>query len=573
MPCLIFNKVLSSLDASDLRTIGVLILTAFLYQFIGLFFSLTVKASTPNPKYWLGGLLLAGVFTNSGDLPIAYITTLSGGSPFTADDGNKGIAYCVLFLAVFIFTMFNLGIFRLVQRDFVIKGRDIESGAYDPDVDSPPGLLPLYRSIKSHATVTWGKWSKKNNLAQPSFTKRGGSGTNAESKQTQQPQHNQMHLTDTTEPSVPAITIESPVSESHKHYEEPAPLELSTARLSTGLTRTATNSSRVSSRSESMRLKPTTSHIAKKTVLGLGTLNSDSDDEFDEDMLSQQSENINDVIDAYTPTAKLRQIDSRVPEQKEEGYSDSPDVQSALNDQTLGSLGKTATTGSKVTQKYNKWKKALYNFKHRFNSFIHRHHLTLLWELIKNFKKAPSASLILSIIFTMIPAVRHLFYIPPNLRYTGTIHEAPDKGPILGFVMDFTSFVGNATVPIGLSLLGATMARLKIGKLPKGFWKSILLMALFKLVVLPIIAIAWTEKMKHLKWIAPDNYMAIFVMIVSSGVPTATSQVYLTAIYMPRGADIKEMDCLAAYLICQYVLLVFSMTILLTYTLKNVLSL
>lgn len=183
MPCLIFNKVLSSLDSSDLQTIGVLLLTAVLYQLVGFFFSLTVKATTPNPKYWVGGLLIAGIFTNSGDLPIAYITTLSGGSPFTADDGNKGIAYCVLFLAVFIFSMFNLGMFRMVQRDFIVKGNDIEKGVYDPDVDSPPGLLPLFQTLKSHLVIAWGQLTKKQQKdAQPSTAARGGSRDNLTSE-------------------------------------------------------------------------------------------------------------------------------------------------------------------------------------------------------------------------------------------------------------------------------------------------------------------------------------------------------------------------------------------------------
>ena len=572
MPCLIFNKVLSSLDSSDLQTIGVLLLTAVLYQLVGFFFSLTVKATTPNPKYWVGGLLIAGIFTNSGDLPIAYITTLSGGSPFTADDGNKGIAYCVLFLAVFIFSMFNLGMFRMVQRDFIVKGNDIEKGVYDPDVDSPPGLLPLFQTLKSHLVIAWGQLTKKQQKeAQPSTAARGGSGDNLTSEQPLQPQQQQQQQqSQDTKTSTLIVDVESPVSETHKNYEEPTPLELSGAGLSLGLTQVATNSSYVSNRSNTARLKPITSHLAKKTVLGLGTLNSDSDEE-SEELDLQPSENINDVIDAYAPTPRLRQTGSCIDELEEVTSTNTPDM--VINDKDAGVLEKITTNGSKATLKHGKWKQRVHNFEVKFNHFIHKYHLTMLWELIKNFKQTPSAALIVSIVFTMVPPIRHAFYIPPELKSSGTIHEAPDEGPILGFVMDFTSFVGNATVPIGLSLLGATMARLKIGKLPDGFWKSILLMAVFKLIVLPIIAIAWTEKMKQLNWISPDNHMAMFVMIVSSGVPTATSQVYLTAIYMPKGGDIKEMDCLAAYLICQYILLVFSMTILLTYTLKNVLGL
>lgn len=81
-PCLVFNKILLSLGTKDIVAIAVMLLTAILYTALGLGFAMLVKAVTPNPKYWFGGLIVAGMFTNSGDLPIAYITTLSGGTSF-----------------------------------------------------------------------------------------------------------------------------------------------------------------------------------------------------------------------------------------------------------------------------------------------------------------------------------------------------------------------------------------------------------------------------------------------------------------------------------------------------------
>lgn len=108
-----------------------------------------------------------------------------------------------------------------------------------------------------------------------------------------------------------------------------------------------------------------------------------------------------------------------------------------------------------------------------------------------NFLRPPSMALIGSLTITMIPWVRSLFYQGPNKSSNG-IPLAPDGNPPLRFVMDVTGFVGAAQVPLGLATLGATVQRLSFKDLPKGFWKSVVLMTAFKPVVLPIIAIAWT---------------------------------------------------------------------------------
>lgn len=472
LPCLTFNKVISSISSSDLRTIGVLLLTAVIYQVVGLSFGIFTRALTPNPKYWAGGLIAAGAFTNAGDLPIAYITTLSTGTLFSSSESSKGIAYCVIFLGLFIFSMFNLGGYKLVQKDFARKTHDIEEGKYDPNRKNEPGLLALIRDIQ-----TWYKSRKDPPIKE--------------------------------EKRIPIVPYAS----------APIPIE-----------KTMTNN----------ELRRCRSSVAQATVPGLGTLSTET-----LPLRKVQSEDITDVINAYQ-SSRLRKTTSR---------------QLAVHRETQEDENSASPESSNDSKSQPK------------ESFLDKHHVRFLWDFIKNFRKPPSVALISSIVITMIPKVRRLFYNDPAQHVTG-IRNAPDGAPALGFVMDFTTFVGNAAVPLGLAMLGATMARLSVKKLPNGFWQSVLLMSVFKLVVLPIIAVAWTCKMRDIKWIDPSNHMAIFVMIISSGVPSATSQVYLTAIFMTPESDGKEeMDCLATYLICQYVLLIFSMTILLTYTLKDVLSL
>lgn len=213
----------------------------------------------------------------------------------------------------------------------------------------------------------------------------------------------------------------------------------------------------------------------------------------------------------------------------------------------------------------------------RIEAFFKRHHASFLWEFIKNFGRPPSFTLLIALFCTFIPPIRRLFYVGDDgIKSWGasSIPTAPEGLPILGFIMDFTSFSGNAQVPLGLMMLGATAGKLKIKTMPKGFWKSALLMCICKLVVLPIIAIAWTGKMKDLGWIETDNKIAQLVMILNSGVPTPTMVIYITAIFQPKEVEKSlQMDCVAIYLIMQYAFLCVTMTVLLSYTLVSVIKL
>jgi hypothetical protein len=61
--------------------------------------------------------------------------------------------------------------------------------------------------------------------------------------------------------------------------------------------------------------------------------------------------------------------------------------------------------------------------------------------------------------------------------------DAPDGKPLLDFVTDIASFSGPCVPVLGMLLMGATLGRLSVKSLPKGFWKSVVLMAGLKLVM------------------------------------------------------------------------------------------
>lgn len=186
-----------------------------------------------------------------------------------------------------------------------------------------------------------------------------------------------------------------------------------------------------------------------------------------------------------------------------------------------------------------------------------------LKQMLKNFCTPNSLSLIISLIIAMSPPLKALF-----VHSTFYIPNAPDQKPPLSFVIDTTSYVGAASVPLGLLLLGATIARLKIKKTVPGFWKTVVMITAARLVILPIFGVGFTTGLDKAGWFG-DNHLLRFVSVLEFGLPNATALIYFTAFYTdPLLEDHLQMDCLALSLIVQYCVLFISLPILVTFTLK-----
>ncbi|ODQ64963.1 auxin efflux carrier [Nadsonia fulvescens var. elongata DSM 6958] len=403
-PCLVFSRIVSTIDVGQMRTIGVIVLIGFVYQLLGLVVGMVLNRTTPVPKNWRGGMLIAGMLNNAGDLPVAYVTTLAQGSLFSANDGARGTSYAIAFMFCFTICLFNFGGYRLIENDF-----------------------------KDRLCVPQDEESQTE-----------GDGTS----------------NDTPE----------------KHTEK------------------------------------------------------------SDDKISQLS--LNEEVLGNSTSASLNMVTSSKSSAKDTGFK-----------------GRTLNYIRSIKDNSKSSKEILAILR------------GYLWQLGVNFLRPPSLALIIAVVITIIKPVRRLFY---DDHSTSSIPNAPDGLPVLSFVMDLTNFIGNAAVPCGLCMLGATLSRLKITALPKGFWKSLFAMSLFKLVILPIIGILIVTRMMTIGWISKDNYMAIFVIIVSAGTPGSTSQIYITALYTPPGDNHDELDWVSAMLILQYCVLIFTLTVVVTYTLKNI---
>ncbi|KAF8492563.1 auxin efflux carrier [Russula emetica] len=185
-------------------------------------------------------------------------------------------------------------------------------------------------------------------------------------------------------------------------------------------------------------------------------------------------------------------------------------------------------------------------------------------HFLKELLKPSPIVIVFAIVIALVDPLKALF-LPPSSNFQPRFRPvAPDGQPPLAFVLDTATFVGAACVPIGLICLGSALACLRIRSgepFPRG---AIVSLALAKMVVTPLIGVGITRWFVHAGFVHRDDKVLQFVCILFSGLPTATTNVYLTQIYSPTGS----VEHLSAFLIPQYILMPFTMTGLVTYTLN-----
>lgn len=422
LPCLVFNKIVTNIENSDIKQIGIVVLVSIVLFGLGGLGSLIIYYTTKSPRYWKGGCVMVGLCPNISDLPIAYISTLASGLVFSEKEGDMGIAYICIFTAVQVFMQFNLGSFKLIGWDFdqQRKHEDLEQSPKSPE----------------------------NPLEDEEDT--------SSSRSSYDPNQNQV---------IPLEDLE---------------------RTNT----TATNA---------------TSNLSLRRA---------------------RSQSMHDVINEYSQASRIISGKS----------------QPAPGEFTDLKTIPTSTASSK------KQKPKIVQFCLFF---------------LDNFKRPLSIALVVAITISMIPWVKALFVTTDQ----ASLPNAPDQQPPLSFIMDFTGYLANACVPLGLLILGSTLSRLSIGAMPPGFWQTPLALSILRLVILPIIGVLINTRLHKIGWYDDDKILQ-FVSTIVFGLPNATSLIYLTAFYTPLEGDHKQMDYLALTYIIEYPLLAISLPFVTTYTIK-----
>ena len=125
----------------------------------------------------------------------------------------------------------------------------------------------------------------------------------------------------------------------------------------------------------------------------------------------------------------------------------------------------------------------------------------------------PSMSIIVSFVISLINPIKALFIHVPGTY----MPDAPDGQPPLAFIMDTCTFVGAASVPLGLICLGSALARLKI-PLTATAWKAMPMgaigaFAVAKIIISPILGVAICQGLTHAGIIDKDDKVLRFVCL------------------------------------------------------------
>ncbi|GEQ69506.1 hypothetical protein JCM33374_g3178 [Metschnikowia sp. JCM 33374] len=519
MPCLIFNNIVSYLSSSDIKSIGIIFFEGTLLFGVGAGLGLLTHYVCKSPKAWFGGLVSVGLFPNISDLPIAYLQTLAKtGSLFTAKEGNKGVAYVCIFLASQVFYQFSLGLYKLIRYDF----RDQLAAA---DAEEKVGT--------STETASTSDVSKKSACADEKDQHEASAKTSAKTS-------SKTSSKTSAKVSEAAATNDGPKF-SPRYSDDSGSIasdDLEAKSLTEGTGKDANkhppttmgsdhrNSTATSTCASHVRRRRSSSIAIDNPLYMTSSRAADSRSSVVEDM--------GDLIVEYSEFQRLKTHETQR-SQRSQAVAD--DDESSQEYPVAAPVEATAPLSKRI-----------------------RAHVI---STLKNFLAPNSVTLIISLIIAMSPPLKALFV---STKFH--IAPAPDKQPPLSFVMDIASYVGAASVPLGLLILGATIARLKVNAIVPGFWKTAVMITACRLIVMPIFGVGLTTGLQKAGWYGDDRLIR-FVSVLEFGLPNATALVYFTAFYTdPNSPDHLQMDCLAICLIAQYAILFVSLPFLVTFSLK-----
>ncbi len=556
MPCLYFNKIITSLDASDLRIIGILAFGATLNIVVGLIQGIFLILFFPGPKTWHGGMISAAGWSNSGDLPVAYLQSLANASLYTSSEADKGIAYASIYCVVGTITFWNLGGYRLVENDFRDRLNPVdEEDSSDQDSEKvrcnevPLDFTPIL-SVKTWVTFINCSWPWKmfsstvkhkdlHNMNTKVSAVKTGTGNSIADNQAK----SSFHLKSTER-------VESDTN-IERTEDQIAVLGQSSSHSFHKITTNNINDS--SSSVSSLAYDENTMKIRRiESISKSAGLKRMVSRDVEQD--SKSAETTKDLVRVYSEAEIIfnaKQLNLKI-ERSTSIISDS-----AIQPISVRPVNSDIDVDDDVFGSNNHKKK---------RNFVQNIQKSLLFFLA-NFAKPVGLTVFVALILTMIPWVRALF----TNAATAKLPDAPDGNPILSFVMDITSFVGAASVPMGLMQLGSSIARLKLGDFPYKFYGTILLLSIMRLIITPIMFMLLARKLMDIGWIPDTNRLAPFLLVLTAAVPTQNTNMFLTAFYSPPSSHV-ELDCVAITLLIEYGMLIISLPTIMTFTLKSVLN-
>ncbi|CAI4049997.1 hypothetical protein SKDZ_14G2280 [Saccharomyces kudriavzevii ZP591] len=591
LPCLSFNKIVANIEDKDIKSVGIICLSALLIFGTGLFFAFIVRLLLPVPKQWYGGILAGGMFPNISDLPIAYLQSMDQGLVFSEEEGNKGVANVIIFLTMFLICIFNLGGFRLIESDFKYNDDENAARISDTTATRPTASTNTTKtntnksSFSNEPRLFSDKYTTRNSLTEAIDTN-ASANTNANAS-TSIISRNQTRSIDPL--SLPdagsSSEVTKPTQAKTRDTIAGVPIERSQITSDFNPLENQSSASTMHSYNTSESFSSNVDSIMRARRMASQPRAYDVASALEEKSLDKQypgsismaalepvrsidmralpSQNIHHLIREYS------NVDQYGHQRRNSSLigADMNDTHSIRSNSTLQTI-KTAHLTRILTSDATVSRKDIETSGESLPRWMKKFPLTpLLIFFLKNCLRPCSMAVIIALVVAFIPWVKALFVTTAN---TPHIRQAPDNAPPLSFFMDFTSYVGAASVPFGLILLGATLGRLKIGNLYPGFWKAAVVLVILRQCVMPIFGVLWCDRLVKAGWVNwQDDSMLLFVIAISWNLPTMTTLIYFTASFTPPEVpDPIQMECVSFFLMLQYPLMVVSLPFLVSYFLK-----
>ncbi|CAO3574648.1 unnamed protein product [Mortierella alpina] len=153
----------------------------------------------------------------------------------------------------------------------------------------------------------------------------------------------------------------------------------------------------------------------------------------------------------------------------------------------------------------------------------------------------PTIGLLLGLLVALTP-LRKLF-VPTNDPL-----PSPDDLPPLSFIHEITLMLGGCCVPLGLTVLGASLSRLKPGRM-RPLIPALTMITVAKMVISPLVGILLVQLVlvKHYGWVSAQNHMLQFTLMLMSGSPTSITCFVLAQVWDRRTKNAgSEMAALIA---------------------------
>ncbi|CAB4252513.1 similar to Saccharomyces cerevisiae YOR092W ECM3 Non-essential protein of unknown function [Maudiozyma barnettii] len=561
LPCLAFNKIVGSLEVRDAKTVGIVAISAVLVYATGLGAAFIVRSLLPCPPEWKGGILAGGMFPNISDLPIAYLQTMDT-FVFTEEEGARGVACAIIFLATFLLCVFNLGGFRLIEHDF--RYADMESQSITPSLDISPSYNKDYHQQQQNARES----DRSSLVSVPELEEESQESMYTLDSQMASlaPTHTRSSMAPTAISSLPSVsTFSSMTQSSVQAYGDGSdynnddrssnmsncPSCMAAASHTSSL---LSSSSALRNRADSINTLHSVRSIDQRTTMPIQGL---------PDMIHEYSNVDQFGKERHASFASGFSMSTLYSDGSGYSIDEKTGKKLPIMDRIRSSRLTRMVTSDATVNKHDIDVSGDTVLPHIIMKIPGSH---LLMFFLTNCLRPCSVAVFAGLFIAFMPWLKALFVTSNHTPFVGL---APDKQPVLSFVMDYTGYLGAASVPFGLLLLGATLGRLEISSLYPGFWKTATLLVFLKLCVMPIFGVLWCDRLVKAGWCTwEDDKMLLFVISMTWGLPTMTTLIYFTASYTPPDAeDHVQIDCTSFFIVLQYPLLIISLPFLVTYML------